>query len=190
MHDADFFLSDNGRERQHCGLAKAIPTTCTCKLAHTPKSANMTIERPDPFFEPVMLPENWHRMRVVVWVPELWFRRYMVHMPCINCGDVGGLVIYQGWNHRGPRVVAAVPRCYLIMCKRYKCNKCAATFNGYDQRAVLQMPDILQGRMPCFVGLKSAIDKKLAWLLSRQIVNSQSLRNFRLMVKEQLTHGF
>jgi hypothetical protein len=52
------------------------------------------------------------------------------------------------------------------------------------------MPDIVQGRMPCFVGLKSAIDKKLAWLLSRQIVNSQSLRNFRLMVKEQLTHGF
>lgn len=73
---------------------------------------------------------------------------------------------------------------YNIFFKTYHCNLCKKTFQGYDARALKFLPKEIQNRFPAIVNRKTAIDKRMAWLLHRQIVKCQSFKDFRRMCQE------
>jgi hypothetical protein len=57
---------------------------------------------------------------VFFWVPELLYPKFLKSTPCPKCD---GKVVMDGWNPKGPRLVAS-PRPYWIMTKNHECKGC------------------------------------------------------------------
>ena len=105
-------------------------------------------------------------------------------MPCpfIDDNSHDHLVVLKVWSE--PRVVSSLHGTYGIICKRYTCNGCKKTFNGYDPRVIKKLPVVIQNQLPADVGNKTALDKDTGKIMSRQLVHKTSISDFRKLMED------
>lgn len=102
-------------------------------------------------------------------------------VPQIKCPDCGSShkVTIDGWNANGMRLCMDIDgQPYYIWCQRFRCANHHGqniTFLGYDERVLQQLPGYITDQFPAIISRKSAIDKRVWALVSRQIRNGQSL---------------
>ncbi|KAI3645112.1 hypothetical protein MP228_011276 [Amoeboaphelidium protococcarum] len=186
----DYCILGGKSRSSACNEKKAEPSPCNCHPYKDPGWQNIFVDAPDPLLcSSALQLESYCGIRTYFWVPELFYSKFVPHMPCPSCGDVKGFVHRKGWNSTD-RIVMSLNRQYRIISKVYFCNRCQKEFRGHDEEAIKRLPFFLQQRFPAIIYPKSAIDKSLASLLARQVVNGQSYRDFRLMISEMQNENF
>lgn len=148
--------SDRSGRTAACNRTKQTPSDCLCVPAVKPDWDTFLALPPNPLMSGSVNPIDWQAVPVYFWIPELFFWKYMRHMPCVNCGHVFGIVHEIGWNEYGPRRVASLGHLYYVICLRYHCRGCDTSFAGFDHRAISKMPDFIQAQVPSRIYPKSA----------------------------------
>lgn len=180
---------DSGRANR-CNQTRKDQTPCQCRpKGSIPKNLNSNIflDPPNPllFHEQNYDPMVWTRVRIYFWLPELFFSKWVKHMPCPKCGDVAGAVKRKGWSKNGPRRVSCLGREFDIIWKYYYCSECKCEFQGGDLDVIKKLPEFIQAQFPiAFRTSRTAIDKTFAALIDRQVVKGQSFADIQNMYQE------
>lgn len=186
MDMIDFAWRGNTSRGDACNVTKSVNKgPCSCQPTHEWPLPNIFVDPIDPFISHRdVTPISVQRSRLYFWVPEFSYALYLVHIPCPDCGPQDGHVVWNGWNHNGPRRVCALGREYFILAKQYKCTICKCNFSGLHPQVIKQLPDIIQQRLPAEIYGKTGCDKTFIDIMIRQVVNGQSFSDVRKMYSE------
>jgi hypothetical protein len=145
---------------------------------------NMYVDPTNPLMMKDPKVEDFCRVRVYFWWPELFFHNYLSKMPCPNPDCETPDVNLNGWNKDGPRLVSGLQRSFWILCKSYHCKNCDRKFQGYNEASLSKMPVEVRHEFPAMVNQKSAMDLGSVSIIQRQICNGQSFQDVRKLARE------
>ncbi|KAI3635321.1 hypothetical protein MIR68_006887 [Amoeboaphelidium protococcarum] len=101
---------------------------CVCVPKVKAKWRDIVVYPENPLLCGSTSPESFSAVPTYFWIPELFFWKYMRHMPCVNCSPSESRVTYIGWNDCGPRRVISLGREFDVICMRYRCKTCSTEF--------------------------------------------------------------
>ncbi|KAI3639550.1 hypothetical protein MIR68_002244 [Amoeboaphelidium protococcarum] len=184
---SDITICMKGEDRKGrstaCGRFKENDI-CVCVPKVKPKWRDIVVYPENPLLSGSTSPESFSAVPTYFWIPELFFWKYMRHMPCVNCSPSESRVTYIGWNDCGPRRVISLGREFDVICMRYRCKTCSTEFTGCDKRALDQMPSFISAQLPAVVFPKSCLDLDMQMLIAAAVVKGIFFADVQKMYRE------